>query len=95
MDYITTKEAAQRWNMSVRHVRGLCADGKIRGAVQTGRKWRIPARAESPIDERASRHREVPAVRGSVSDFGAIDKKKKQLDSLRPLTAGEAARLGE
>jgi excisionase family DNA binding protein len=95
MDYITTKEAAQRWNMSVRHVRGLCADGKIRGAVQTGRKWRIPADAESPFDERAARHSEVPAVRGSVSGFGAIDKKRKQLDSLRPLTAGEVARLCE
>jgi excisionase family DNA binding protein len=95
MDYITTKEAAQRWSMSVRHVRELCADGKVSSAVQTGRKWRIPADAENPIDERTARHRGVLAIRGSVSDLDAIDRKKKRLDSLRPLTAGEVARLSE
>lgn len=32
--YITSKEAALRWNVSVRSVQALCAEGKIEGGYK-------------------------------------------------------------
>ena len=53
-DYCTIKEAAEKWNLSERWVRSLCAQGKIEGAVQFGRAWAIPQYAERPEDGRVT-----------------------------------------
>lgn len=52
MDYITTKEAAEKWNISDRRVLQYCNAGRIKGAVKKGNTWLIPKRAEKPIDGR-------------------------------------------
>ncbi len=31
MEYITIKEAAEKWNLSVRRVQTICNDGMIQG----------------------------------------------------------------
>lgn len=49
---ISVKEAAMRWELAERTVRGLCISGKIPGAVKSGRSWLIPAGAEKPVDNR-------------------------------------------
>lgn len=36
MDYITLKEASQKWNVTPRQINYLCTSGRIPGAV----KWR-------------------------------------------------------
>ena len=84
--YITVKQAAEKWGISDRRVRILCADGKIPGAYQEGRGWKIPADAVKPSDGR------VKAKEGLLD---IIDRKKKDLDGCRPLTEGEVARLTE
>ena len=43
--FMTTKQAAEKWGLSDRRVRILCTDGKIPGAFQEGRGWKIPADA--------------------------------------------------
>lgn len=53
-EYYTIKEAAEKWNLSERWVRSLCAQGKIDGAVQFGRAWAIPQDAERPEDGRVT-----------------------------------------
>ncbi|MCR1918440.1 AAA family ATPase [Frisingicoccus caecimuris] len=40
--YISTKEAAEILGLSTRRVVGLCNDGKLAGALQKGRGWKIP-----------------------------------------------------
>ena len=40
--YMTTKQAAEKWNISDRRIRVLCSEGKIPGAYQEGRGWKIP-----------------------------------------------------
>lgn len=43
------KDAAKRWNLSERRVRGLCANGQIEGAFQNGKTWVIPDSAKKPV----------------------------------------------
>lgn len=83
---MTVKEAAEKWGISDRRVRILCAEGKISGAYQQGRGWKIPANAEKPADGR---------YKSAISLLEMIDQKKTELDKCRPLTAGEVERLNE
>ncbi len=48
MEYISVAEAAQKWGVSERSVRGYCAEGKINGAFLSGKTWNIPEIAEKP-----------------------------------------------
>ena len=52
MDYITTKEAAQKWEISDRRVLQYCNAKRIEGAVKMGNTWLIPKDAEKPADGR-------------------------------------------
>lgn len=52
MDYITTKEAAQKWSISDRRVLQYCNAGRIEGAVKMGNTWLIPKDAKKPLDTR-------------------------------------------
>jgi predicted site-specific integrase-resolvase len=56
--YITVSEAAKRWNVSERSVRGYCADGKIPQAFLAEKTWKIPDNAEKP--ERINKHIATP-----------------------------------
>lgn len=50
--YMTVKQAAEKWGISDRRVRILCAEGKVSGAAREGRGWMIPADARKPKDGR-------------------------------------------
>ncbi|MDD2285233.1 MAG: helix-turn-helix domain-containing protein [Eubacteriales bacterium] len=52
MDYMTAKEAAEKWAITPRRVQVLCAQGKIPGAVRFGVTWAIPKDAVKPKDGR-------------------------------------------
>lgn len=74
---ISVKEAAMRWELAERTVRGLCIGGKIPGVIKSGRSWLIPAGAEKPVDNRIktgayvrakSRPKHLPLPVG-VSDY--------------------------
>lgn len=84
--FITVKQAAQKWGISDRRIRVLCDEGKIEGAYQEGKIWKIPANASKPEDGR---------YKSKESILSQIERKKKELDSKRPLTKGEVERLNE
>lgn len=42
MDYITVREAAEKWNISLRLAQKLCTEGRIPGAQKFGSAWRSP-----------------------------------------------------
>lgn len=84
--YMTVKQAAEKWGISDRRVRRLCSEGKILGVTREGRSWKIPVDAKKPEDGRYKKAESLLAV---------IDRKKIELDSRRPLTAGEVERLTE
>ena len=52
MDYITAKEAAEKWGISQRRVQLLCEQGRVTGAVRLGWAWAIPKEADKPADAR-------------------------------------------
>lgn len=52
MDYITTKEAAKKWNISERRVQILCKQNKIPGGTRLGWAWAIPKDTKKPEDGR-------------------------------------------
>ena len=51
-EYMTVKEAAEKWGLSVRRVQLLCVEGRIEGAMKYASVWAIPKDAEKPKDER-------------------------------------------
>lgn len=52
MEFLTTKEMSQQWNISARRVAILCEDDRIDGVVKKGKTWLIPSKAEKPQDGR-------------------------------------------
>jgi hypothetical protein len=52
MNYISTKEAAGKWNISERRIQKLCEEGRIPGVLRFSRVWAIPKNAEKPRDGR-------------------------------------------
>ena len=66
LEYITAKEAAEKWNISQRRVSILCAEKRIPDVAMLGNMWIIPRDAEKPDDARKSK----PAKRsGSARPF--------------------------
>lgn len=55
--YLSTHEVATRWSVSCAWVSALCKQGRIDGAIQEGRIWKIPEEAQKPADKRVSRKR--------------------------------------
>lgn len=52
MNYISVREAAQKWGISERRVQKLCEGNRIDGIQRFGRSWMIPKAAEKPMDLR-------------------------------------------
>lgn len=53
MDYMSAKEAAEKWHITQRRVAILCAENRIPNAEMLGNMWLIPADAEKPVDRRS------------------------------------------
>ncbi len=84
MNYIKASQAAEKWGISPRRVRMLCAEGKIEGAIQKGKLYMIPENAQKPADGRVK-----------YNILTDIENKKARLSEMRPLTPGEVDRLRE
>jgi hypothetical protein len=52
MEYVTTKELSEKWNISQRRIQIYCKENRIDGAVLKGNIWLIPEKAEKPRDPR-------------------------------------------
>ena len=89
MDRMKVSEAAEKWGISTRRVRILCAENRIEGVVRKGNLYMIPANAQKPEDGRMSTRGKVPI--GKL--LRQIDEKKGELSTRRPLTRGEVERL--
>ena len=57
MDYMTLREASEKWGISPRQINYYCSEGRIPGAEKMGRVWLIPKNTEKPIDGRTKQGR--------------------------------------
>lgn len=83
MEYIKVSKAAEKWGISTRRVRVLCAEGKIPGVIRKGNLYMIPETAAKPLDGRRTR----------AGVLAEVEAKRERLNALRPLTPGEVRRL--
>ena len=85
MEYIKVAKAAEKWGISARRVRVLCAEGKIDGVIRKGKLYMIPENAKKPMDGRC----------GRTGILLEIEKKRERLAGMRPLTPAEVERLAQ
>ena len=86
MEFMTTKDAVKKWNISERRIRQLLQDGRIEGAVKNGNSWNIPIDATKPADKRAIKADNLDFIIDLEDNyFNEVDKLKKELDSKRPI----------
>ena len=62
MKYIKVLQAAEKWGLSPRRVRLLCAQNRIDGVVQKGKLYMIPENAPKPVDAKRNK-----SVKGAFS----------------------------
>ena len=65
MNYITVKDASEKWGVSARRVQILCNQERIKGAYRFGRDWMIPADAVLPNARRKDEEPTLPMPRKS------------------------------
>lgn len=83
MVYIKVTQAAEKWGITPRRVRMLCAEGKIPGIIRKGKLYMIPEDTPKPFDGRKK----------LVSVLAEIEAKRERLSQMRPLTPPEVKRL--
>ena len=83
VNYISIKEASEKWDISHSRIRLLCREGRIEGAIKIGRNWVIPSDTAKPIDGRETISKEYY---GLEYDFSIIDFSKEKIDKYRPFS---------
>lgn len=69
MNYMTVKEAGEKWGLGTRIVTLYCVEGRIPGALKKGNLWLIPADAARPADKR---RKQAPPQKSLSSDLDEI-----------------------
>jgi len=65
MNYITVKDAAEKWQVSERRVQILCNTDRIKGAYRFGKSWMIPSTAVLPNARKKAEEPTLPMPRKS------------------------------
>ena len=59
IQYMSAREAAEKWNISQRRVSILCSERRIPDVAMLGNMWIIPRNAAKPVDARLKRNADV------------------------------------
>lgn len=62
MEYLTTVEMSEKWNITSRRIGVLCSGGRIDGAIKKGKTWLIPADTQKPSDARYKKNKEKEVI---------------------------------
>lgn len=55
MEFISAREAAEKWGISQRRVAVLCSENRVDNAIMIGNMWIIPSDSIKPVDARGTR----------------------------------------
>lgn len=72
-NFLSINQIANKWNISERRVRVLCANNQIPGAKKASKSWLIPQDATKPVDKRTIKSEAVDTmvVAGITNDIGS------------------------
>ena len=57
MEFYTSTEMSEKWNISSRRISLLCAEGRVKGAIKKGKTWLIPSGTKKPVDARLKKNK--------------------------------------
>ena len=97
MEFMSAKEAADKWGISQRRVAVLCSENRIADATMVGNMWIIPGNAEKPIDARSLRYIETQgkAVKPFLKWAGGKGQLLKEIGKYYPFENGEITKYAE
>ena len=67
IEYITAREAAAKWNISLRRVQKLCEQERVPGAQKFGKAWMMPSGVEKPADPRIGDAQPEPSLSSDLA----------------------------
>jgi len=67
--YISAREAAARWDVTVRQVQRMCESGKIPGVTQFAGAWAIPEDTRKPTRTAKSK----PGLKKKAANYQEAD----------------------
>lgn len=97
MEFMSAREAADKWGISQRRVAVLCSENRIAEATMVGNMWIIPGNAKKPIDARSLRYIETPskAVKPFLKWAGGKGQLLKEIEKYYPFKNGKTTKYAE
>ncbi len=97
MEFMSAREAADKWGISQRRVAVLCSEQRIKEATMVGNMWIIPSSAKKPIDARSTRYNrtEEKAVKPFLKWAGGKGQLIKEIELYYPFENGKITKYAE
>lgn len=98
MEYMSAREAADKWGISQRRVAVLCAEQRIQDASMVGNMWLIPSTAEKPDDARTwsyNEKRKTNIVKPFLKWAGGKGQLLDEIEKYYPFKSGKITKYAE
>lgn len=97
MEFMSAREAADKWGISQRRVAVLCSEQRIAEATMVGNMWIIPSNAEKPVDARSLRCIETPSktVKPFLKWAGGKGQLLKEIEKYYPFESDKITKYAE